>query len=285
MIYFPIIDTHLHIWEPERINYPWLVEVPFLNRPFLIGDYENACGEVNVEKMVFVQAEADFTQFRHEVEWVSAVAEVDPRIAGIVAWAPLEKGDAVASELTDLVEYPLMRGIRRIIQFEPDTTFCLRPDFLRGVQLLPEYNLTFDICIKHHQMANTIKMVEQCPDVGFVLDHIGKPDIKCKVFEPWKSELRTLSGFPNVWCKMSGLVTEADFEHWTCEDLKPYIDHVMDCFGFERTMFGGDWPVAYQASEYPLWVETLEWAVDGCSDEDLHALFYDNAARFYRLEA
>ena len=283
MIDFPIVDTHLHIWDPGKLSYPWLAEVPLLNRAYLIGEYQRICGDVTVEKMVFVQAEADFAQYREEVEWVTSVAAVDPRIEGIVAWAPLEKGDAADAELAELARNPLVKAIRRIIQFEDDIEFCLQPDFVRGVQLLPRHNLTFDICINHLQMANTIKMVEQCPDVNFVLDHIGKPDIRNQLFDPWKSEMRTLSEFPNVWCKMSGLVTEADMENWTRDDLKPYIDHVLDCFGFDRTMYGGDWPVATQASEYPRWVETLEWAVDGCSDEALRKLFYDNAIEFYRL--
>jgi L-fuconolactonase len=118
-------------------------------------------------------------------------------------------------------------------------------------------------------MANTIKMVDQCPDVQFILDHIGKPDIKDQLLDPWKKEIKQLSTFSNVHCKMSGLVTEADHEKWVPEDLKPYIDHVLDCFGFERTMFGGDWPVAVQATEYPRWVGTLEWALQGCSEARL----------------
>ena len=176
-----------------------------------------------------------------------------------------------------------MRGIRRIIQFEDDIEFCLRPDFIRGVHLLPRHGLTFDICINHVQMANTIRMVERCPDVTFILDHIGKPDIKNQVFDPWKDEIRTLSEFPNVWCKMSGLVCEADTEHWTRDHLRPYIDHVLDCFGFDRTMFGGDWPVVLLASELTRWIETLEWAVSGCSEEELRKLFRDNAIELYRL--
>jgi L-fuconolactonase len=284
MIDFPVVDTHLHIWDPDRINYPWLSDVPFLNRAYLIDEYRKACGPVQVEKMVFVQAEADFSLYREEVEWVSSVSkEQDSRIQGIVAWAPLEKGAAVEPELAALAGNPLLRGIRRIIQFEDDIEFCLKPDFLDGVRLLPKYNLTFDICISHVQMANTIRMVQQCPEVTFILDHIGKPDIKNQVFEPWKSELRTLAGLPNVWCKMSGLVTEADMENWKDEDLRPYIDHVINCFGVDRVMYGGDWPVAFQATDYPRWVETLSNAVAGWNDADLRKLFRENAISFYRL--
>lgn len=284
MIDFPIVDTHLHIWDPDSFDYPWLASVPVLNRAYLIDEYARRCGDVKVEKMVFVQAEADFAQYREEVDWVTSVAHEEPRIGGIVAWAPLEKGEAADPELAALAANPLIRGVRRIIQFEEDIEFCLRPDFVRGVQLLSAYNLTFDICIHHKQMANTIRMVEQCPDVTFILDHIGKPDIKNGVFEPWQNELKTLSDFPNVWCKMSGLVVEADMDNWTREDLEPYIGHVIECFGLDRTMFGGDFPVILQAAEIQQWVEALQWAVRGCSDVELRKLFHDNAIAFYRLD-
>jgi L-fuconolactonase len=151
------------------------------------------------------------------------------------------------------------------------------------VQLLATYGLSFDICISHSQLANTIKLVAQCPNVQFILDHIGKPDIKNHLLDPWRAEMKTLASFPNVWCKVSGLVTEADHQQWTRDDLKPYIDHVISCFGFDRVIYGGDWPVAYQATDYPRWVETLAWAVSGCSDSELRRLFHDNAVTFYRL--
>lgn len=284
MIDFPIVDTHLHLWDPAYLRYPWLDGNPILNKPYLLADYNRHCGPVQVEKMVFLQCEVDFSHFREEAAWVSELAKEDTRIAGIVPWAPLEKGEAVRTDLEALLaENPLIRGIRRIIQFEPEPDFCLQPDFVRGVQLLADYGLSFDICIAHPQLANTIKLVEQCPNVNFILDHIGKPDIKAQLFEPWRSELRTLASFPNVWCKISGLVTEADHEKWTPADLRPYIDHVIETFGFDRVLYGGDWPVAYQATEYPRWVETLTWAVQGTSDEEQRKLFRENAISFYRL--
>jgi L-fuconolactonase len=204
-----------------------------------------------------------------EAEWVTGLAQDDPRIQGLVPWAPLEKGDGAKAALEKLADNRLVKGIRRIIQFEDDIEFCLQPDFIRGLQALPDYGLSFDICINPMQLANTIKMVAQCPDVPFVLDHIGKPDIKNQILEPWQREIRTLAGFPNVWCKLSGLVTEADHANWTRDDLKPYIDQVIECFGFERVVFGGDWPVATQASDYPRWVETLAWAVSGASETEM----------------
>ncbi|NLF00484.1 MAG: amidohydrolase family protein [Anaerolineales bacterium] len=281
---FPIVDTHLHVWDTGLLRYPWLDDVPLLNKPYLPDGYRKACGPVEVEKMVFIQAEVDFSLYMEEAAWVTKLAkEMDPRIEGIVPWAPLENGDAARPALAKLAQNPLIKGIRRIIQFEPDPEFCLQPDFVKGVQALPDYGLHFEICIVHTQMTNTIKMVEQCPGVTFILDHIGKPGIKDHLLEPWKQDLKTLSEFPNMWCKMSGLVTEADHKRWTKEDLKPYVGHVIECFGFDRVMYGGDWPVAYQATEYPRWVETLEWAVSGCSDGELRKLFRENAIAFYRL--
>lgn len=283
MLDFPIIDTHVHLWDPGYLRYPWLDGNALLNQPYLLADYQRACGAVQVEQMVFLQCECEFAQFMQEADWVTQLAQVDTRLTGLVPWAPLEKGEAARLDLERLAANPLVKGIRRIIQFEPDPGFCLRPDFVKGVQALPDYGLHFEICIAHPQLANTLKFVAQCPNTQFILDHIGKPDIKQHLMEPWKQELQTLAGFPNVWCKLSGLVTEADHQRWTREDLKPYIDHVVECFGIGRVLYGSDWPVAIQASEYPRWVETLAWALSGCSDAELRQVFHDNARAFYRL--
>lgn len=283
MPHFPIVDTHLHLWDPGRLRYPWIDNIPLLNRAYLLEDYKKACGPVRIEKMVFLQCECIPDQFLQEAEWITSLAQQDPRIQGIVPWAPLEKGEAARPALEKLAQNRLIKGIRRIIQFEPDQSFCLQPDFVKGVQMLADYNFSFDICISHGQMANTIQFVRQCPNVKFILDHIGKPDIKNHLLDPWRAEIKTLSEMPNVWCKVSGMVTEADHKTWTKEDLKPYVDHVIDCFGFDRAVYGGDWPVSYQAAEYPQWVETLAWAVSGASEVEKRKLFHDNAVAFYRL--
>ena len=283
MLDFEIVDTHLHLWDPGRLCYPWLDQVPFLNRPFLLPDYRQACGDIRVERMVFLQCECLPAQYRQEVEWVTTLAQIDPRIQGIVAWAPLEKGEAVEEELAALARNPLVKGIRRIIQFEDDPEFCLRPDFIQGVRLLPRFGFSFDICVADHQMPAAVRFVEQCPEVSFVLDHIGKPCIREGLMEPWKSALRALSEFPNVHCKVSSLATEADHRNWTPAQLRPYVDHVFECFGFERTFFGGDWPVAAQAASYPQCVSTLRDFVKGASPAQLRQLFHDNAIIFYHL--
>ena len=283
MVNFPIIDTHLHLCDYGNIRYSWIEELPALQRSFLLKDYDQACGSVAVEKMVFVQYECDPLQYKDEIDFVSSVAHEDQRLSGIVAWAPLEKGDAVKSELEALLPNTLIKGIRRIIQFEEDIEFCLQPDFVKGVQLLSDFGWSFDICIYHPQMANTIKLVKQCPHVQFILDHIGKPDIKNHLLQPWDSELGQLAAFENVSCKISGMITEADHDHWKKEDLKPYFDHVIDCFGIDRVMFGGDWPVVTLAGSLQAWLESLMWLINGFSQDEIKKLFYDNAMRFYRL--
>jgi len=280
---FPIVDTHVHIWDIKRLRYPWLTSVPKLNKDHLVADYHRARGTVEVSKMVFVQCECDPSQSQEEVEWVTEVARLEPRMRGIVAWAPLEKGNAAEPELARLARNQLVKGVRRIIQFEPDIEFCLRPDFVRGVQSLHAHGLSFDLCINHLQLANTIQLVRQCPDVSFVLDHIGKPNIKAGLLDPWRAEIRELSKMENVHCKLSGLATEADHAEWKASDLRPYINHVVDCFGFNRVMFGGDWPVSTQATDYPRWVATLDEALRGCSPEELRKVYVRNAESFYRI--
>ncbi|MCZ6635969.1 MAG: amidohydrolase family protein [bacterium] len=283
MIPFPIVDTHVHLWDPSHIHYAWLDGVEVLNRSFLPKDFREHCGPVEVERIVFLECDCGTDQAQAEADWVTSLAQEDPRIQGLVLHAPLELGDGARDELDVLSENGLVKGIRRLIQSE-SMDFCLDPDFVRGVQLLPDYGFSFDLCIVYPQLKNTIQLVQQCPNVQFILDHIGKPDIKNHIMEPWKTEIEELAGLPNVWCKVSGLVTEADMDHWEPAHLRPYIDHVVASFGFDRVIFGGDWPVVYQACEYPDWVETLEEAVSGCSEAELRKLFYDNAMAFYRLE-
>ncbi len=279
---FAIVDTHLHLWDPRRLRYPWLDGNSLLDRPYLPADFRAASAPLQVEKVVFLQAECLRSQFVQEVELITELAREEPRIAGMVAWAPLEHGDAVRTDLARMSANPLVKGIRRIL-FDEDPALWLQPSFVRGVQALADFGLSFDLCINNHQLPSALELVRQCPEVNVILDHIGNPDVAGDRFQPWATDLRALSALPNVWCKVSGVATNADRQHWTREELKPYLAHVLECFGFERAMFGSDWPVALQAVAYPQWVEVLEWAVQGCSEHELHALFHDNALAFYRL--
>lgn len=280
---FPIVDTHLHIWDPTEIRYPWLDGIELLNQPYLLSHYGDHAADVEIEAMVFVQCEADPAHFEKEAAWVAKHAEADPRLKGMVAWAPLEKGAAVAEDLARLQQHDILRGIRRIIQFEPDLEFCLRPDFIEGVRTLERFDLSFDICIDHRHMANAIAFAGKVDTVPMILDHIGKPAVKDGILEPWRSEMFELARMDHVICKLSGVATEADHANWTVDQLRPFIDTALDAFGVDRVAFGGDWPVAVQAIAYPRWVEIVDQVLAGESEENRRKVWRDNANRFYRL--
>lgn len=280
---FPIVDAHVHLCDPQRLSYGWMKNAPSLDRLVLPEHLTKAAAPFEIDRFVFVEVDVDNPQHLAEADWVNEIAKSEPRLAGMVASLPLEKGKAVTPELDRLCRHPGLRGIRRLIQDKPDPAFCIKPDFIQGVKLLASKNLTFDICIYHRQMPSAIEMVHRCPEVRFVLDHIGKPGIKAGLLDPWRQHMKQLAAMPNVHCKISGVITEADHGNWTREQLKPYILHAIDAFGFDRVMFGGDWHVLELAGTYPQWVEILDWAIEGATEAEKRKLFRDNAIRFYRL--
>ncbi len=280
----PIVDSHLHLWDPRRFRMRWVEGNPTLEQPYGLAEYREHTAGLDIAAMVYLQVDVDPAYALLEARWVTERAAEDPRIRAMVPYAPLEDGDQVRSFLDALLATsPLVRGIRRLLQGEPDPDFCLQPRFVRGVQLLAEYGLSFDLCIRHEQFPSIIALVERCPQVSFVLDHIGKADIKGRALDPWRDQIAALAAFPNVMCKISGMVTEADHERWTADDLRPYVEHVIARFGEDRVMFGGDWPVALLASSYRRWVETLDGLTAHLSPEAQRKLWGENARRFYRL--
>ena len=277
-----VIDSHVHFWEPEYLRYAWFDDLPPLNRAYRPEHVPAQGTSWKVDALVFVQADCAAGQGLLEVDWVTSLGAGDPRIRGIVAFAPLEKGRGARPILEELSQRPLVKGVRRLIQSEPPG-FSVQPDFVLGVQLLAEYDLSFDLCIRHFQMPEVVRLVRQCPGVSFVLDHVGKPDIKRGLRDPWRKDLAELASLPNVRCKLSGLVTEADRQRWKTADLEPYIDHVLQVFGPDRVMYGSDFPVVTLAATYPQWAETLLEATQSLSHTEREKLFYQNAAEFYRL--
>lgn len=280
---FAIVDSHVHLADPERFGYAWTRNAPSLNRTVLPQDLTKAAAPVQINKFVFVEVDVDLPQHVAEAEWVDSLAKSDPRLAGMVAALPLEQGKAAKAELDRLRRNKILRGIRRLIQNQADPDFCIQPNFIEGLKLLAPHDLVFDICIFHHHLPNAIKMVRQCPEVRFVLDHIGKPGIKAGLMDPWRKDMKELASLPNVHCKISGVTTEADHKSWTREQLKPYIAHTIDAFGFDRVMYGGDWHVLELAGTYPQWVEIVDWVVDSATVPEKRKLFRDNAIDFYRL--
>ena len=281
---FPIVDSHVHLYDPGVIRYGWMAGRPALDQQRLMAQLDAARGAVEIEALVWVEVGADPGQYLQEASFVDGLVRKDPRIRALVAHAPLERGAAVTPDLEKLAAHDLTRGIRRLLQDEADDAFCLRPGFVEGVRLLARFDLSFDICVYHRQLANALELVRRCPEVRFVLDHAGKPGIRAGLLEPWRTHVTQLAALPNVWCKLSGLITEADHAAWRREQLRSYMDHVLASFGLERVMFGSDWPVAEETHRYQEWVEIVEEALAGVPEVGRHKVFRDNALAFYRLD-
>ncbi|MCP4640754.1 MAG: amidohydrolase family protein [bacterium] len=280
---YSIVDTHVHFWDPANLRYPWLDKSTLLNRPCLPTDYTEAIAPLQVGQIVFVQAACIEEQHMDEVDWVTQLAKKDDRIAAIVASAPLELGDGVLPTLEKMAANPLLRGIRRMLQGEKDPEFCLQDDFVRGVQLLERVKFSFDLGVRRDQLPAVTELVRRCPGVQFMLNHIGVPNIRESKLDPWREHIRTLADLPNIYCKLSGATTVADHANWTRDDLRPAIDHVLECFGFQRVAFGSDWPVMLIATTFPRWVETVSWVLRDRTEAERQGVFRDNAIRFYRL--
>jgi L-fuconolactonase len=280
---FSPVDAHVHWWDPGRFRYEWLDELPALNRAFLPGDYRNASSAANVGKMVFVECGCQSKQGLAEVDWIFGLAQQEPRIKGIVAHAPLEKGANVRRELEELARRPLVKGVRRSLQGERDSEVFLCPEFITGVSLLEEFGFTFDVCIRHEQLRAATDLARRVPNVTFVLDHFGKPSVREAKTEPWAGDLKAFAMLPNTVCKFSGLATEGEWQHWKPESFKFYLEWALECFGFDRVLFGGDWPVVTLATSYQRWLDLVAEFCRDAGEADLAKLFRTNAERIYRV--
>lgn len=280
---FPIIDSHVHLYDVGKLSYGWLSGVPKINRTHGLAEFDAARGDVAVDGIVFAEVAVDPGLHLQEAAFVQAMADRDKRLCGMVAHAPVEKGAAVEHDLMALSRFATLRGIRRLIQGEADPGMCLAPAFLDGVRTVGRHGLCFDICVKAFALTYALELVRRCPDVEFVLDHIGKPDIRHGLREPWWSQMRELAALPNVAVKLSGVITEADHAAWTPEQVKPYVAHVIDCFGFDRVMYGSDWTVSELTHRYRQWVDILDDVLAGSSAADQRQVYRGTAQRVYQL--
>ena len=277
-----IVDAHVHLWNPDRFRYPWLDDLPVLRRAMLPTDFAKASESAKVSKFIFVECGCEPAQSLAEVDWANSLAHTDPRLKGIIAHAALERGKSARADLEILSRHPLVKGVRRNLQGEP-VDFLEQPGFTEGLKLLPEFGFTFDLCIRAFQLPKAAELVRSLPQVTFVLDHFGKPSVRDNSFEPWASHLRALAEAPNVFCKISGLATEANWTNWQPADFAPYFNHTLDCFGPARVMFGSDWPVATLATSYDRWIETVLELVPDADEGERTKLFQTNAERIYRV--
>jgi L-fuconolactonase len=286
---FPIIDTHLHVWDPRRLSYSWIKGNPLFDRAYHVEDYARDLGNVQVEAIVFLECYADFTskggQYLEEVKFVEDEAKRDPRLRGIVPMAPLEWGSRVEPILAEMADkHATVKGIRRIVEFDADPrALTLSNAFIEGVNLLEKFNMHFEINVNHTQMDIVREFVKRIPNVPLILDHCGKPGIAEGAIAQYRADVDELARHPNLWIKLSDLPVEAVWDQWSEADLKPYIDATIEAFGPDRTIYAGDYPVCLQATTLPRWVDVLDRALIDLSEIDLRKIYRDNANQFYRL--
>lgn len=274
------IDTHQHLWDLRQFPYAWCASLPTLNRSFLIDDYLAAARDTGIEKAVFVECDVDEPHGLAEARHVQSLAEANPLIAGIVAGARPERAD-FSAQIEVLLKLPKLRGIRRALHVAPDET-SQSALFAENLRRLAAHGLTFDLCVLSRQLPLALALVQQCPGVQFVLDHCGVPDVKGRALDPWRAHIGELAASPNVACKISGLVAYAG-TNWTVDDLRPWVEHVIACFGWDRVVWGGDWPVCTLTASLKQWVEASDRLLAGASQAEREKVFHKNAGRIYRV--
>jgi len=273
------IDSHQHFWRYDPVRDQWINDrMAVLKRDFLPQDLSQELKASGMDGCVAVQAD----QSEKETLFLLELAEKNEIIRGVVGWVDLSAPN-VAERLEFFSNYDQLCGFRHIVQAEPDDRFMLREPFLRGIEHLGEFGFTYDILIYTHQFPAAIELAGKLPDQPFVLDHLGKPPIKAKQFQPWAQHIKALASNRNVYCKVSGMVTEADWQHWQADDFKPYLDLLFQTFGVERLMFGSDWPVCLLAGGYSRVVELVANYTQKLTALEQKKIFGLNAMRFYGL--
>lgn len=279
-----VVDTHAHFWDVDNLRYPWIEKGSVFDRSFSLQDYQRASAEVPISRMIFVECDAHPSCSLREAQWVGRLSGLDDRIQGIVARVPLSGNSDVLANLDAMAAMPLVKGIRDNIQNNPPG-FATQSSFVRGVKEVHKRGLHFELCLKHHQLVETIELVKRCPEVNFVLDHSAKPDIRAGNREPWLAQIHELAGLPNVVCKISGLVTEADWERWKPEEVLWYAQSSAEAFGPLRILFGSDWPVNEAAGGFTRWFKLAEALAAPWSRLNQERFFWQNAERVYRLSS
>ena len=275
------IDSHQHFWRYNPVRDAWITdEMAVLKQDFLPEQFARECAANGIDASVAVQAD----QSENETNFLLELANRNDRIAGVVGWVDL-LSPRVVERLEHLSHFEKLRGFRHVAQAEKDDRFLAREDFVKGVAQLRQFGFTYDILVYARQLPAAIELVSRLPEQRFVIDHIAKPEIKAKKTEPWAAQIREIAQNKNVFCKVSGMVTEADWRNWKPEDFKPYLDVGFEAFGADRLMFGSDWPVCLVAASYREVKQHVEDYVKGYSQADKDKIFGGNAEKFYRLKA
>ena len=273
------IDSHQHFWHYNSDDYPWMDESrAALRVDYLPPDLQPLMAASGIDGTVAVQAR----QIQIETDYLLELADRYDFIRGVVGWVDM-RADDVEAQLEQYAAQPRMVGVRHIVHDEADDRFMLGGNFLRGLAKLKAFDLSYDLLLFPRHLPVAINVVKQFPNQRFVLDHIAKPFIKDGILEPWESDIRRLAAFANVWCKVSGMATEAAWKAWRQDDYAPYLDVVFDCFGAERIMFGSDWPVCTLAGSYSEVVGIVETYIAPFSADEQAAVMGGNAVDFYQL--
>lgn len=273
-----MIDTHVHFWEYDEIRDAWIDDtMKKIQRDFLPQDIDPLLKENAVDAVIAVQAD----QSDAETEFLIKLAESYPKIAGVIGWIDL-LGKDLAAQLEKYQGQKILKGWRHIVQAEPKG-FLSNPQFIKNVQTLGKAGYTYGILIYHHQFEEALDFVSKVPDQPLILNHLGKPDLKNLEQKTWGEHLKKLAEYPNVYCKLSGLVTEADPGAWTKEILYTYLDIAVEHFGTERLVIGSDWPVMLLNSNYSEWIGLLKKYVQQFSADEQEAILHNNAVNFYNL--
>ena len=274
-----IIDSHHHYWQYNPVEYDWINDsMKVIRTDFLPEKLEQTIAEAGIDGVISVHAR----QLVEETDWLIGLAHQNKFMKGVVGWLPLIQNN-IETYLEKYSGEKILKGIRHVVQGETDPEFILRNDFNRGISLLKKYSLVYDILIFERQLPNTIRFVDQHPDQIFVLDHIAKPLIGRNELSPWKVNIQELAKRENVSCKISGMVTEADFNCWTPEQLLPYFDVVLEAFGPDRLLFGSDWPVCLVATSYKNWADLVRETISTFSETEQAKIMGGNAVKIYRL--
>lgn len=275
-----IIDTHHHLWKFNSVDYGWMDDsMEVLKRDYVPADLEKEMAGSGVVGTVVVQAR----QLLEETNWLLEQAEQYSFIMGVVGWLDL-RSDDLKSQLDLYTAHPKLVGVRHVIHDEPDEDFMLSPAFVKGIELLHDYGLTYDLLLFPKHLGRAIELVSMFPEQRFVLDHISKPSIKSGILQPWKEDIESLAVRPNVWCKISGMVTEADHQNWQYEDFVPYMKTVVEAFGSDRIMLGSDWPVCRLAGEYKEVMNIPASFIGPLDDHEKERIYRLNAIECYQLE-
>ena len=276
-----IVDSHQHFWQVGHFDYPWMKpHDEVLYRDYLPPQLQPILKQCGVARTVLVQASNSLS----ETYWLLNLAERYPFIAGVVGWIDLADPE-MEPELDVLTANAKFKGVRHLVESEPADNWLAQQSVLRGLRVLEKHRVAYDLLVRTHHLKHVKTVAETCPSLALVVDHIAKPPIATGEITEWAKELNQLAAYPNINCKLSGLVTEANHTSWTGEDLRPYVEQALELFGPERLMFGSDWPVCLLASSYNRVLESFQSLLAELAEDDRNRIFGENATRFYRLQA